>query len=167
MAGRPRRSRRRRGEHRPAAATRATRRGVSAFPLRWLLLALILLAFGCVLLVDGLVYGNFAADGRVAHEAPTNDVPASVQAGGPIIATNGSRSRSLTIPTKTVILTFDDGPDPVWTPRILSVLKRRGVTGTFFAIGSRIVRSPRPPEVARARTLRPAAIRNRDAGKSV
>ena len=32
-------------------------------------------------------------------------------------------------------LTFDDGPDPQWTPRILDVLKREQVPGTFFLIG--------------------------------
>lgn len=34
-----------------------------------------------------------------------------------------------------VSLTFDDGPDPVWTPRILSVLERYHVPATFFVIG--------------------------------
>ncbi len=32
-------------------------------------------------------------------------------------------------------LTFDDGPDPEWTPKILDVLKREHVPGTFFLIG--------------------------------
>jgi len=32
-------------------------------------------------------------------------------------------------------LTFDDGPDPEWTPKILDVLKREGAPGTFFLIG--------------------------------
>jgi cellulose synthase/poly-beta-1,6-N-acetylglucosamine synthase-like glycosyltransferase/peptidoglycan/xylan/chitin deacetylase (PgdA/CDA1 family)/spore germination protein YaaH len=36
---------------------------------------------------------------------------------------------------KKVALSFDDGPDPVWTPRILNVLKQYGVHGTFFMIG--------------------------------
>ncbi|KQT35271.1 hypothetical protein ASG29_03980 [Sphingomonas sp. Leaf412] len=35
-----------------------------------------------------------------------------------------------------VALTFDDGPDPVWTPRILDVLKREGVPATFFVTGA-------------------------------
>ena len=34
-----------------------------------------------------------------------------------------------------VALTFDDGPDPVWTPRILDVLKARGMKATFFVVG--------------------------------
>src|SRR5580658_4587360 len=32
-------------------------------------------------------------------------------------------------------MTFDDGPDPEWTPKILDVLKRERVPGTFFLIG--------------------------------
>jgi peptidoglycan-N-acetylglucosamine deacetylase len=32
-------------------------------------------------------------------------------------------------------MTFDDGPDPEWTPKILDVLKREQVPGTFFLIG--------------------------------
>jgi cellulose synthase/poly-beta-1,6-N-acetylglucosamine synthase-like glycosyltransferase/spore germination protein YaaH/peptidoglycan/xylan/chitin deacetylase (PgdA/CDA1 family) len=32
-------------------------------------------------------------------------------------------------------ITFDDGPDPEWTPKILDVLKREHVPGTFFLIG--------------------------------
>ena len=32
-------------------------------------------------------------------------------------------------------LTFDDGPDPKWTPRILDILKARGVKAAFFLIG--------------------------------
>ncbi|HEY4380657.1 MAG TPA: glycosyltransferase [Acidobacteriaceae bacterium] len=35
-----------------------------------------------------------------------------------------------------VALSFDDGPDPVWTPRILKILKEYHVVGTFFMIGS-------------------------------
>ena len=32
-------------------------------------------------------------------------------------------------------LTFDDGPDPEWTPKILDILKQYDVKGTFFMIG--------------------------------
>lgn len=36
---------------------------------------------------------------------------------------------------KTVVLSFDDGPDPLYTPRILDVLKRYGIRGSFFIVG--------------------------------
>jgi peptidoglycan-N-acetylglucosamine deacetylase len=34
-----------------------------------------------------------------------------------------------------VALSFDDGPDPTWTPKILDILKRENVKGTFMMIG--------------------------------
>jgi peptidoglycan-N-acetylglucosamine deacetylase len=34
-----------------------------------------------------------------------------------------------------VAISFDDGPDPKWTPRILDILKRKGVHATFMMIG--------------------------------
>ena len=36
---------------------------------------------------------------------------------------------------KQVAITFDDGPDPQWTPKILDVLKREHAPATFFLIG--------------------------------
>jgi peptidoglycan-N-acetylglucosamine deacetylase len=36
---------------------------------------------------------------------------------------------------KKVALSFDDGPDPEWTPKILDILKKYNVKGTFFMIG--------------------------------
>jgi len=36
---------------------------------------------------------------------------------------------------KKMAITFDDGPDPTWTPRIMAVLDKYGVKGTFFLIG--------------------------------
>jgi cellulose synthase/poly-beta-1,6-N-acetylglucosamine synthase-like glycosyltransferase/peptidoglycan/xylan/chitin deacetylase (PgdA/CDA1 family) len=37
---------------------------------------------------------------------------------------------------KEVALSFDDGPDPTWTPKILDILKKYQVSGTFFMIGA-------------------------------
>jgi cellulose synthase/poly-beta-1,6-N-acetylglucosamine synthase-like glycosyltransferase/peptidoglycan/xylan/chitin deacetylase (PgdA/CDA1 family)/spore germination protein YaaH len=34
-----------------------------------------------------------------------------------------------------IALTFDDGPDPEWTPAILDILKQENVPATFFIIG--------------------------------
>lgn len=36
---------------------------------------------------------------------------------------------------KKVALSFDDGPDPEWTPKILDILKRYNAKGTFLMIG--------------------------------
>ena len=37
---------------------------------------------------------------------------------------------------KKIVLTFDDGPDPDYTPRILDILKREKVPAAFFVVGS-------------------------------
>jgi cellulose synthase/poly-beta-1,6-N-acetylglucosamine synthase-like glycosyltransferase/spore germination protein YaaH/peptidoglycan/xylan/chitin deacetylase (PgdA/CDA1 family) len=34
-----------------------------------------------------------------------------------------------------VVITFDDGPDPEWTPKILDILKEKNASATFFLIG--------------------------------
>jgi cellulose synthase/poly-beta-1,6-N-acetylglucosamine synthase-like glycosyltransferase/peptidoglycan/xylan/chitin deacetylase (PgdA/CDA1 family) len=39
-------------------------------------------------------------------------------------------------------LTFDDGPDPEWTPAILDILKKKKVPATFFMIGSNMEAHP-------------------------
>jgi cellulose synthase/poly-beta-1,6-N-acetylglucosamine synthase-like glycosyltransferase/spore germination protein YaaH/peptidoglycan/xylan/chitin deacetylase (PgdA/CDA1 family) len=36
---------------------------------------------------------------------------------------------------KKIVLTFDDGPDPVYTPQILDILKKEKVPGSFFVVG--------------------------------
>jgi peptidoglycan-N-acetylglucosamine deacetylase len=39
-------------------------------------------------------------------------------------------------------LTFDDGPNPKWTPRLLDALAERDVKATFFMLGSRAQMEP-------------------------
>ncbi|HEY8948549.1 MAG TPA: polysaccharide deacetylase family protein [Rhizomicrobium sp.] len=43
---------------------------------------------------------------------------------------------------KKVALTFDDGPDPEWTPQILDILKEKHVPATFFLIGANAEANP-------------------------
>ncbi|MBU6374329.1 MAG: glycosyltransferase [Alphaproteobacteria bacterium] len=43
---------------------------------------------------------------------------------------------------KTVALTFDDGPDPEWTPAVLDALKAAQAPATFFLIGGNAVAHP-------------------------
>ena len=47
---------------------------------------------------------------------------------------------------KIVALTFDDGPSPIWTPKVLDELKEAQVKATFFMLGSHVERYP---EIAR------------------
>jgi cellulose synthase/poly-beta-1,6-N-acetylglucosamine synthase-like glycosyltransferase/peptidoglycan/xylan/chitin deacetylase (PgdA/CDA1 family)/spore germination protein YaaH len=41
-----------------------------------------------------------------------------------------------------VALTFDDGPDPTWTPKVLDILKQYNVKATFFLVGSQAEQYP-------------------------
>jgi peptidoglycan-N-acetylglucosamine deacetylase len=43
---------------------------------------------------------------------------------------------------RTVALTFDDGPDPRWTPRVLDLLARHGAVATFCVLGENAQRHP-------------------------
>jgi len=43
---------------------------------------------------------------------------------------------------KMIALTFDDGPHPRYTPRILELLDRYGIKATFFMIGSNVALYP-------------------------
>ena len=43
---------------------------------------------------------------------------------------------------KRLALTFDDGPDGTWTPRVLSILEREKVPATFFVIGENALEHP-------------------------
>ena len=66
---------------------------------------------------------------------------ASLAAGGWAYASlwPGSRifGRAITAPARPgdVALTFDDGPNPTWTPQLLDLLAEHGVRATFFMVG--------------------------------
>ena len=36
---------------------------------------------------------------------------------------------------KKIVLTFDDGPDPIYTPQIIDILQKEKVPGSFFVVG--------------------------------
>jgi peptidoglycan/xylan/chitin deacetylase (PgdA/CDA1 family) len=45
-------------------------------------------------------------------------------------------------PSKKIALTFDDGPDPTFTPQVLQVLQSFGVKATFFELGEMVLSYP-------------------------
>ncbi|WP_239097786.1 polysaccharide deacetylase family protein [Kytococcus sedentarius] len=59
------------------------------------------------------------------------------------------RRSSVDTSRKVVYLTFDDGPHPTWTPRMLEVLAKHDVHATFFMVGSEA--TGRPELVRRVR----------------
>ncbi|HSN95409.1 MAG TPA: polysaccharide deacetylase family protein [Anaerolineaceae bacterium] len=48
---------------------------------------------------------------------------------------DNSNSQEPADPDKIIYLTFDDGPDPNWTPQILELMQRYHAVGTFFELG--------------------------------
>lgn len=41
-----------------------------------------------------------------------------------------------------VAISFDDGPDPRWTPQLLDILKEKGVKASFFVVGQKVEKHP-------------------------
>lgn len=47
-----------------------------------------------------------------------------------------------TVENPKIAITFDDGPDPVWTPQLLDGLKERGAKASFFLMGKQAAAHP-------------------------
>ena len=47
--------------------------------------------------------------------------------------------RSVVTEKKQIALTFDDGPHPILTERILKILAQYGVSATFFMVGENVI----------------------------
>lgn len=132
----------------PIAPPRSTRHRQARTPRgHWPLVILIVVIFALALLIEGFTHGvlgeNAADEPRVGPGAVLG--PASVVAGGPVVAPVGGPSGSpvsYRIPPKTAILSFDDGPDPTWTPQILAILRQYHVPATFFTIGVHVADYP-------------------------
>ena len=110
-------------------------------PFRWILTAVGLALLANLLLVESYISAGFAPDSENADH-PDSAVPAAIRDGGPVIDATGATATSRHLPPRTIALTFDDGPDPAWTPRVLRVLERYHAHGTFFLIGSQVSRHP-------------------------
>ncbi|MEU9307572.1 glycosyltransferase [Streptomyces sp. NPDC048256] len=130
---------RRRGAAVAARDSAARRRRV---PMRLMLPSLVLVAMMAMLMVRGYVHSEILADHRVQPEASADKVPDEILDGGPVIDSRGGRSTSREVPDHRLVLTFDDGPDPVWTPEVLDVLKKHHAHAVFFVTGTMASRYP-------------------------
>ncbi|MER6976889.1 bifunctional polysaccharide deacetylase/glycosyltransferase family 2 protein [Streptomyces carpinensis] len=126
----------------PTRIERAAGRAAALQRPRVILALLLLLALTCALLLDGYLRAEVGGDERVRTGASSGKVPQRILDGGPILTFQGGRATTISVPDKTIALTFDDGPDPTWTPRVLKILKENNVPGTFFLVGSMVSRHP-------------------------
>ena len=109
----------------------------------WFVLVALLFALGVALAVQGYMHHLAGiGDDSVPASASAATVPNAVSHGGPVIDSRGGAVRTVSPPDRTLALTFDDGPDPVWTPRILDVLRKHHVHATFFVVGSAAIDNP-------------------------
>ncbi len=105
---------------------------------RWLVLALLLATLLVLLGAQGL---STRTTGRSATPLEGGGGPLATE--GPILAWNGDRLEAREAPVgKRIALTFDDGPDPRWTPKVAAALRRLNAPATFFVVGSQVVRHP-------------------------
>ncbi|MFF4706120.1 bifunctional polysaccharide deacetylase/glycosyltransferase family 2 protein [Streptomyces sp. NPDC001288] len=126
----------------PSRIERAAGRAAALQKPRVILALLLLLALTCVLLLDGYLRAEVGGDQRVRTGAGSADVPDRILNGGPILTFRGGRATTVSVPSKTIALTFDDGPDPTYTPQVLKILDRYDVPATFFLVGSMVSRYP-------------------------
>ncbi|AXG78400.1 bifunctional polysaccharide deacetylase/glycosyltransferase family 2 protein [Streptomyces paludis] len=114
-----------------------------AIPKPRVIVALLLLVgLVSVLLLDGYLRSEVGGDQRVRSDASSSEVPESVADGGPFLTFENGRPRTQSVADRTIVLTFDDGPDPEYTDQVLKILDDNDVPGTFFLIGSMISRYP-------------------------
>lgn len=97
-----------------------------------------------MLMLRGYVHSEILADHRIRPPVATDRVPEQVLDGGPVIDARSTTepAKTLRIPDHRIVLTFDDGPDPVWTPKVLDELKKYDAHGVFFVTGTMASRYP-------------------------
>ncbi len=110
--------------------------------MRLLLPLLVLVALGAMLMLRGYVHSEILADHRVGPPAANDRVPKDILKGGPVIDTRNGKPTALELPDGELVLTFDDGPDPRWTPKVLDVLKKHDARAVFFITGTMASRHP-------------------------
>lgn len=84
----------------------------------------LLLFVGIRLYRDGLQQKSLAGSGSVASSDKEDDVTVPQQ-------------KTAAEDKPRIAITFDDGPNKTWTPKLLDGLEKRGVKASFFVIGEK------------------------------
>ena len=74
----------------------------------------------------------------VAPAPPPEPLPVQVQLVAPAPVIPRAALLNRLADSHTVALTFDDGPDPRWTPKILAILKQHGAVATFCMVSRNV-----------------------------
>lgn len=120
------------------AARRIARR-IERPPPHWSVLALVILTLLLLLFAQGLSTNLTGQSGTPTPLGPGRGLsPQDTLLG----ARAGHLAPRSIRPGRRVALTFDDGPDPTWTPRIAATLLKLRAPATFFEVGDRVVHYP-------------------------
>jgi cellulose synthase/poly-beta-1,6-N-acetylglucosamine synthase-like glycosyltransferase/peptidoglycan/xylan/chitin deacetylase (PgdA/CDA1 family) len=119
-------------------SARRTGRRIERPPAHWSVLALVLVALLLLLFTEGVADHLTGGSGTPAPSGASVLRPRETLLGarGDRLVSRGGD------PGHRVALTFDDGPDPKWTPRIAATLRQLGVPGAFFVVGDHVIRDP-------------------------
>ncbi|HZC27435.1 MAG TPA: bifunctional polysaccharide deacetylase/glycosyltransferase family 2 protein [Actinopolymorphaceae bacterium] len=107
----------------------------------WLLVCLLMAVLVGVLLLQGYVEGT-GAEGSGPPPGPRSRSPSILTNADQAVDLSGAKPTGAGVAARTIALTFDDGPDPRWTPEILTVLRRHHAHATFFVLGSKVAQHP-------------------------
>jgi cellulose synthase/poly-beta-1,6-N-acetylglucosamine synthase-like glycosyltransferase/peptidoglycan/xylan/chitin deacetylase (PgdA/CDA1 family) len=118
----------------------ALRRRLRNPPAHWRLLGLCLVIVFVLIAFQGICTHTI---GTSAEPHENSSASAPLTGSEPLLAARGRTLYSPEpSPGRQIALTFDDGPDPRWTPQVVSVLRQFAIPATFFMVGSQAARHP-------------------------
>ncbi|MET9270472.1 polysaccharide deacetylase family protein [Kribbella sp. NPDC003557] len=90
-----------------------------------------------MMLVSAVIGTVVVAAAKSPAKPPT---PAATP--GPSAAAAAATPSATPLPAKYVVLTFDDGPDAEFTPKVLDILAKYDAKATFFEVGQNVRKHP-------------------------
>lgn len=112
---------------------------------RWAgLIVVVLTLYAVVLLVVQSLVGSAPTQPEPVAQVPVRPLPPSVveTPTQPAATVSADLVRYTVHPDRVVALTFDDGPDPRYTPQVLALLAQYRAVATFCMIGAQAARHP-------------------------
>jgi poly-beta-1,6 N-acetyl-D-glucosamine synthase len=121
---------------------RRVARKIERPPAHWLTLALFLGALVLLLLAQGVTTQTTGASGTPPNASTGTNSALHGHAALYVAGPDDTLIPRETPVGRRIALTFDDGPDPRWTPAIAATLLRLHVPAIFFEVGEHVVEHP-------------------------